>query len=198
MSDLNLPHKKSYIPSSHAVCEFICTYVFLGCLLTVFSIPILLVFYCVWDNIYVCVTATLSTWFVLFPHNCWLYDEAKIEEKVHAIEKENGVALTSSLWLYFYYIVFGNLFKSHWYFYTRVLVMIVLTSVSWYLCTKYGVSETSFTVGIGTMGYTSLGFIGVMACFIYYSKNNTVVEDNTPSPVNPDEKPKKSNGGYFE
>lgn len=202
MSNVNLPHKKSYLPSFDTVFSFIGGYLLVSVLLTLFSTPLLFVVHSVLsDNLYICVTLVLSIWVVLIPHNCWLYEEAKIQENIHTIEKENGIPLTSPVWLYLYYIVFGNLFKSNLYFYVRVLVMILLSSGSWYLCTKYGVNESSFLAGIAIMAYASAGFVALIASLssVYEHKHNMLEEDgDIPSPVKPDDKPKKSHGGYFE
>lgn len=80
------------------------------------------------DNEYVTASIILGLLYIYIPYNYSHYHHYKVSDQIHAVEKEQNKGETSGTWLYIYYIVYGQLWNTSRWFYTRCIASSVLVA----------------------------------------------------------------------
>lgn len=125
-----LPHEKSADKITDIALN---VFIFSVMFLFIVMLSFIMHFICIpfTDNEYVTASIILGLWYIYIPYNYSHYHHFNISNNVHAIEKEQNKGKTSGTWLYIYYVVYGQLWNTTRWFYTRCVVSsVIVASVS--------------------------------------------------------------------
>lgn len=147
--EIRLPHKNPCIPSISTLAAVLFGWVTMVMSTAIVHIVCQIAGVIIMPNPVFWAAIGISLIFIWMPHNHALFENANLAEYIRHLEKKNKVEQSTTMWLYFYYIVLGNYYGQHLYFYMRILTGVVLSTIAYfYLSHTWLGSVSILTIGI--------------------------------------------------